>query len=115
MITMIQKYKAKTKVITNYTKSKEKRILQGSNENPKHNYVNCLIPGKKGGWLDQRWSFSSESDFLREWQEFSGPIIKVKQNKVLIAFIDRLWHLLVIPLKCSKLIVFKTNKLRLLS
>lgn len=49
MITMIQKYKAKTKVITNYTKSKEKRIPQGSNENPKYNYVNCLIPGKKGG------------------------------------------------------------------
>lgn len=68
-------------MITNYTKSKEKRILQGSNENPKYNYVNCLIPGKKGGWLDQRWSFSSESDFLREWQEFSGPIIKVIKAK----------------------------------
>ena len=37
-----------------------------------------------------KMKFSSESDFLREWQEFSGPIIKVKQNKVLIAFIDRL-------------------------
>lgn len=45
---MIQKYKAKTKVITNYTKSKEKRIPQGSNENPKYNYVNCLL-GKRVG------------------------------------------------------------------